>query len=1400
MSRLGRRFAVRWFVVVCLGIAVAGPVNVLAGRRPQDAQPTRTTPPAQLAGEAIKPTSVTVVDFADAAAEFERRKSAKPPLQPFIKIWHADAPREPEIPAEAPAAPAPMGAVNPLAGSPVPLQNYEGLPDITSGGGFLFIPPDTRGAIGTDAINRTFVNLNNAYRVQNKTTGATVSTTDMEVFWAPTGATGLFDPRVVFDPYNNRWILAAVSNAQTAASSILVGISNTSDPAGTYTLFTFDADPGPTGPNNEWADYPMIGFNTDKVAISVNMFTFAGAFTEGRLLVLDYPLLRGMVPAASATYFHSGAAVPSGIPSANGGFCMHPVFTYSSTEPTLYFVSHMSSAGATYRLTRLTGTQPVALTLTIGAVTVRPGGAWVNLGGNLLPQAPEPAGGIGGTAELEAQDAQIRCMPVFRNGSVYYAQSVGLPAGAATRSAVQWTQLNATTGAVVQGGRIEDPTATFTNGLPNYAFGSIAVNAADDILVGFSRFESDSFVSAAYAYHDHTDAAGSMRTPYNYKLGEDYYECDFATGASRNRWGDYSSTVVDPTDDMTMWTLQEYAETNIYGNTDIMNGTWGTWWARVLASATAAEFDSFSARAYDGGQLLQWRTAHEVDAIGFNVYREDEGTTTRLNPRLIAGSALMVASGVHVRAGRTYTWWDPIPSSATTRYIVEEIDLSGAGNRFGPFGVDAAKGPAPKFERAAMFGDARTAGVTRPVDRTELVPVDNRPPAGSGATAPGLKVLVDHEGWYRIDASALGSSSLANIDPRTVRLLSDGREIPMRFVGEADGTIGPGDSIEFYAIGTDSPFTSTRTYLLVGGATRVRRIGLSGGTGTPLADASFPYAVESRERFIYFSSLRNGETENFFGDVVSSAPFDQRVTVTNLADAGGTATVDVSLQGVIKASHQVEVRLNDRLLGTVSFADQDHATASYSVPASSLVEGANAVRFTAVGGPADISLVDTVRITYPHAFRADGDALRFEVPAGRRVTVDGFSSAAVRVLDVTNPANPTELATTVSASGGSFAASAFATGSGQRVLYAFAASQAAAPAGIRVDRPSTLKDRSRRADLVIITDRTLAASFDPLVALRRSQGLAVEVVDVEDVYDEFSFGQKHPGSIRAFLDYARTSWSTRPRFVILAGEASYDPKDYFGVGASDLVPTRLVDTNLMEAASDDWFADFNDDGIPELAVGRLPIRTASEAAGLVSKIVRYETSRPSNAVTLVADISDTSAFASANAALVPLVPSGYALTEIERGQQDPATTKQRLIDAFNSGQTLLSYSGHGSVDLWRGLLLTGEDASLLTNDDQLAVVVAMTCLNGYFFEPQLECLGESLLEAKGGAAAVWASSGMTLPEDQFRLNTAFFNLVFNANAPPITLGQAAARAKSSVTDVDVRRTWILFGDPSMRMR
>jgi hypothetical protein len=96
--------------------------------------------------------------------------------------------------------------------------------------------------------------------------------------------------------------------------------------------------------------------------------------------------------------------------------------------------------------------------------------------------------------------------------------------------------------------------------------------------------------------------------------------------------------------------------------------------------------------------------------------------------------------------------------------------------------------------------------------------------------------------------------------------------------------------------------------------------------------------------------------------------------------------------------------------------------------------------------------------------------------------------------------------------------------------------------------------------------------------------------------------------------------------------------------------------------------------------------------------------------------------------------------------------------------------------------------------------VMMTCLNGYFHDPALDSLGESLMKAEhGGAVAVWASSGMTMPNDQAAINQEFYRLMFSASSS-LTLGEASRRAKFAASDSDIRRTWILFGDPTMRLK
>ena len=483
---------------------------------------------------------------------------------------------------------APVDIGGPLVPSPGPSQNFQGAIDEAVGGGpsgTFTIPPDTTGAVGIDKVVNV---LNNNIVIQDKLSGSVLSLASLNSFWTSTGASGPFDPRVMYDQYNNRWLIAAVSNAQTANSSILVGISNSADPMGSYTLFRFivGCAPGFAGCNaqGEWADFPMLGFNKNWVAIGWNQFTINTlAFTDGRMLVLDYPSLRAGTE--NATLF-------TGATAAIGGFCMHPATTMSPTEETLYIATHISSAGAIYRLHKITGTPDIPAFNVDPSNRTRPGGGWTQPGGDSLPQQCVP--GVGMPTQtcpttirrIETADAFVRSNVVFRNGKIYYPQTIALPVGGLTNNSrfiAQWTALN-TDGTFADGGRVEDATATLINGGKHYAYPSIAVNKNDDILFGFSEFESDDYADAGYTFRTFGDPAGTMRDPVIYKEGEDYYQKTFS--GTRNRWGDYSHTVVDPINDRDLWTIQEYPRLRMGTTGQGANDSrWGTWWAKVNAPA-----------------------------------------------------------------------------------------------------------------------------------------------------------------------------------------------------------------------------------------------------------------------------------------------------------------------------------------------------------------------------------------------------------------------------------------------------------------------------------------------------------------------------------------------------------------------------------------------------------------------------------------------------------------------------------------------------------------------------------------------------------------------------------------------------------------------------------------------
>jgi len=308
----------------------------------------------------------------------------------------------------------------------------------------------------------------------------------------------------------------------------------------------------------------------------------------------------------------------------------------------------------------------------------------------------------------------------------------------------------------------------------------------------------------------------------------------------------------------------------------------------------------------------------------------------------------------------------------------------------------------------------------------------------------------------------------------------------------------------------------------------------------------------------------------------------------------------------------------------------------------------------------------------------------------------------------------------------------------------------------------------------------------------------VVLVDVEDLYDEFNFGANSPWALKDFLNRAYQYWNPQPRYLILVGDTSYDPRNYLGYGEFDLLPTKFVDTEFLKTASDDWFVDFDDDELAEMAVGRLPAESAEEATTVVAKIINYEGAAGlMNEVLLVSDTNDFFNFEQASTKVAELIPGNLSVNEIFRGRS--ATARTDLLNLLSQGQLLVNYFGHGSTKIWNGNLLTYSDVWSLTNSPNLSFFVSTTCLNGFFQDPYSESLAEGLLKAPlGGAVAVWTSSGLTDPEEQVPLNEELIQLLFSGEG--LTIGEAILGAKQATTDRDVRRTWILFGDPTLRLR
>jgi hypothetical protein len=239
-------------------------------------------------------------------------------------------------------------------------------------------------------------------------------------------------------------------------------------------------------------------------------------------------------------------------------------------------------------------------------------------------------------------------------------------------------------------------------------------------------------------------------------------------------------------------------------------------------------------------------------------------------------------------------------------------------------------------------------------------------------------------------------------------------------------------------------------------------------------------------------------------------------------------------------------------------------------------------------------------------------------------------------------------------------------------------------------------------------------------------------------------------------------------------------------------------------ASDDWFSDFKDNGMPTIATGRLPASTIAEAKIVAEKISNYEGQSTNGSWTshalFVADKDDIESFTQDTQAVQVGLPATMEISDIFVDNVGVSSARGQIANSINAGQALVNYLGHGSEEQWAGPDIFDENTvSSLTNGSQLPVFLVMDCLNGFFQDVYAQPLGVSLILApNGGGAAVLASSGLNQPTPQTNLDAMVVQSMFSANGIP--LGDAIVKAKSNIADPDVRRTFVLFGDPAMRVK
>lgn len=823
----------------------------------------------------------------------------------------------------------------------------------------------------------------------------------------------------------------------------------------------------------------------------------------------------------------------------------------------------------------------------------------------------------------------------------------------------------------------------------------------------------------------------------------------------------------------------------------------------------------FSSSSQGGRLEVRFAAAAE---IAHAAYRLEAQTPDGARVQL---GALIPADTAPADQVRSHVVQVEMPADGSVLYLAD-IDLQGRATERGPFQIGQSHG-SPPSEAAYDFAPSRAL----------LLQSQQRLRAAGSQLA---RLGVSERGMYRISHEQLQAAGFdfTGVPVQELAVQAPQGAVPRRIRGAAAGVFGPGAVIEFFGDAQPSLWSRERYYLLSVDASAVLDMSLTERAVQPGEVSTYQVELRHAPNTAYNHASPSGDPWYAERLLASGQPVSRSFQLQGPLPSEGTGELELVLWGGIDwpgetSDHSVEVLFNGAAVASRRF--DGLAAQRLSIPVS-LSGNSFEVQLRLpfdTGYEMDIVHLESVALRYRAVAQASGGRFFGADPQGSAwdtiFAEGGGDPASAPIAGVVTVAGVAEGERRAYRIGGGTAAEFAVNSSGPVALYSEDFSD---PAELWVSRAQDLLVPSVSAvapavtaegavDWLVISHEAFTPALGELVALRQQQGLRTRVVDVSGIYSRYSAGNPDPQAIRHYIAAARAQMGVR--YVLLVGADTLDAPGYLNSGSVSFIPTPYAATStfVRYAPADPLLADTDFDGVPDVALGRLPVRTLAEAQEAVRKIVAYESQPVSARATLSAGPQDPliqSGFAAASTQFGSLLPGSWVTDQLHQDQLGLDQARLALVDAFNSGRSLISYMGHSGPTRWTfdplldisqvlGQSSASNRPNLLPSDNQ-PVVLQFACWTTYFVSSSQNSMAQALLLTPGrGASAV---VGATVLLDQ-RNHERMAQVLAPRLLAGVRIGDALLAAKRELGgDVgdpagpELLLGQILLGDPAQPLR